>query len=97
MHLAISSMNNLNLGRPDELARALEQRGFESLRIGEHAHLPATGRVRYPAGDGTIPEPYKHMADMFVSLAMAASVTSTLKLGLGVALILERDVFTGGL
>ena len=93
MHLAVATMNNLQHGRPDDLARALEERGFESLWIGEHAHLPATGRVPYPAGDGTIPEPYKHMADMFVSLAVAATATKTLKLGLGVALILERDVF----
>ena len=93
MHLAISTMNNLQHGRPDDVAQAIEHFGFESLWIGEHAHLPATGRVKYPAGDGTIPEPYKHMADMFVSLTMAAAATKTLKLGLGVSLILERDVF----
>jgi probable F420-dependent oxidoreductase len=93
MHLALSTMNNLHHVRPDVLARAVEERGFESLWIGEHAHLPAAGRVPYPSQDGVIPEPYKHMADMFVSLAVAASATTRLKLGTGVALILERDVF----
>jgi len=93
MHFGISTMNNLHVMRPDELARQAEERGFESLWIGEHAHLPATGRVPYPAGDGTIPEPYRHMADMFVSMSMAAAATTSLKLGTGVALILERDVF----
>lgn len=86
-------MNNLHYYRPDDFARAVEDRGFESLWMGEHAHLPAAGRVPYPATGGAIPEPYKHMADMFVSLALASTATKTLKLGLGVALILERDVF----
>lgn len=93
MHLAISTMNLIHHFRPDELARAVEQRGFESLWIGEHPHLPAAGRVPYPSEDGVIPEPYRHMADMFVSLAMAAAATTTLRLATGVALILERDVF----
>lgn len=92
MNLGFSTMNNLHHGRPDDTARALEERGFDSLWIGEHAHLPASGRVPYAAG-GEIPDPYKHMADMFVSLSMAAAATKTLKLGLGVALVLERDVF----
>lgn len=93
MHLAISTQNNLQFFRPDDLARAVEERGFESLWIGEHAHLPATGRVPYPAADGLIPESYKHMADLFVSLTAAALATTRLKLGTAVALVLERDVF----
>lgn len=93
MHLAISTTNNLHLMRPDDLARAAEERGFESLWIGEHAHLPAAGRVKYPSADGSIPEAYRAMADLFVSLATAAAATRTLKLGCGVALVLERDVF----
>ena len=47
MHLAISTMNNLQVARPDDLARAAEERGFESLWIGEHAHL-ALPRERAP-------------------------------------------------
>ena len=80
MELGFVSLNTPRDLGPAALGRELEARGFESLWIGEHAHLPATGRVRYPAGDGSIPEPYKHMADMFVSLAMAASATKTLKI-----------------
>ena len=93
MHIGYSTMNNLHHATPDVTARRLEERGFESFWIGEHAHIPAASDGSYPAG-GKIPEPYKHMADAYVSLAVAACATKTLRLGLGVALILERDVFS---
>jgi len=76
--------------RADVLARALEERGFESLWVGEHTHIPAARRTPYPGG-GELPKPYYHMADPFVSLAMAAAVTKTLKLGTGICLVTERD------
>lgn len=91
MHVSISWMNNLHAMRPDSLARVLEERGFESLWIGEHAHLPVNSGSPYP--DGKLPPYYLHMADMFVALSYAAAVTKKLKLGTGVALVLERDVF----
>lgn len=91
MHVSISWMNNLHVMRPDTLARVLEERGFESLWIGEHSHLPVNSGSPYP--DGKLPPYYLHMADMFVGLTAAAAVTKTLKLGTGVALVLERDVF----
>ncbi len=93
MDIGFSTMNNLHHMRPDDLARAAEQRGLESLWIGEHAHLPAGNRVKYRPTGGDIPVSYRSMADMFVSLAYAAGATTKLKLGCGVALILERDIF----
>lgn len=93
MKIGFSTLNNLHLMRPDDLARAAEQRGIESLWIGEHAHLPAGDRVPYRMNNGKIPDAYRSMADLFVSLSYAASATTTLKLGTGVALPLERDVF----
>lgn len=75
---------------PAKLAQALEQRGFESLWVGEHTHIPAERRSPYPGG-GELPKPYYHMADPFVSLAMAAAVTTKLKLGTGICLVTERD------
>jgi probable F420-dependent oxidoreductase len=92
MHLGYSTLNNVHINRPDDLARALEERGFESLFVGEHSHIPASGQSPHHAG-GKVPETYKHVADPFVSLGMAAVVTRKLKLGLGVMLVLERDVF----
>jgi probable F420-dependent oxidoreductase len=76
--------------RADELARALEERGFESLWVGEHTHIPAERRTPYPGGK-ELPKPYYHMADPFVSLAMAAAATKTLKLGTGISLVTEHD------
>ena len=34
----------------DELARALEQRGFDSLFVCEHTHIPVSRRSPYPSG-----------------------------------------------
>ena len=33
-----------------ELARALEERGFESLFLPEHTHIPASRRTPWPGG-----------------------------------------------
>ncbi len=90
MHLGIFSYNTEYGARPDDLATACEARGFESLWVGEHTHIPASRRTPYPGGD-PLPKPYYHMADPFVSLMAAAAVTTTLKVGTGVSLIIEHD------
>ena len=92
MQLGFSSMNTPAEIPPDELARALEERGYDSLFMGEHPHIPTSRETPYPAG-GTMPEPYRWMMDPFVSLTAAAMSTTDLKLGLGVALPLEHDLF----
>ena len=73
-----------------ELARALEERGFESLFVCEHTHIPVSRRTPFPSG-GDLPKRYKHTHDPFVALAFAAAATRTLKLGTGIALIPQRD------
>ena len=93
MHLAFSSMNTLNDPHPAALARALEDRGFESLWYGEHSHIPCSRATPYPAG-GEMPDPYKLMMDPYLSLMTAANATTTLKLGTGIALLMERDIFS---
>jgi len=93
MHLAFSSMNTPGDPHPAELARALEQRGFESLWYGEHSHIPTARTTPYPAG-GDLPEPYKLMMDPYLSLMTAANATSRLRLGTGIALLMERDIFS---
>ena len=77
---------------PDALGRALEDRGFDSLWVGEHSHIPASRATPYPAG-GELPPQYLRMMDPFVSLMLAATATTSLLVGTGVALPLERDVF----
>jgi probable F420-dependent oxidoreductase len=90
MRLGVFSYNVEYGARPDELARAAEERGFESFWVGEHTHIPASRQTPYPGGE-PLPKPYYHMADPFVSLMAAAAVTSTIKLGTGICLVVEHD------
>ena len=76
--------------RIDELAREAEQRGFESLFIPEHTHIPASRRSPWPGGPD-LPREYWHTLDPFVALGVAAAATSTIRLGTGICLLTERD------
>jgi probable F420-dependent oxidoreductase len=73
-----------------DLARAVEERGLDSLYLPEHTHIPVSRRTPYPLG-GELPEEYKRTLDPFVALATAAAVTSRIKLGTGVCLVAQRD------
>jgi probable F420-dependent oxidoreductase len=75
---------------PVELARELEQRGFASLWLPEHTHIPTSRTTPAPMGE-PLPEEYRRCLDPFVTLAMAGAVTTTLRLGTGIALLAERD------
>jgi probable F420-dependent oxidoreductase len=75
---------------PVELAIALEERGFESLWVAEHSHIPLSRASPWPGGD-ELPKMYYDVADPFVALAMAAAVTNTLKVATGIALVPQRD------
>jgi probable F420-dependent oxidoreductase len=74
----------------DELARELEARGFESLFVCEHTHIPVSRRSPFPGG-GELPKRYSHTHDPFVALSFATAATRTLKLGTGIALVPQRD------
>ncbi len=90
MQLGIFSFNTEYTLPADELARECEARGFESLWLPEHTHIPANRESQYPGG-GELPEEYVHMSDPFIGLAAAAAVTKTLKLGTGISLVVEHD------
>src|SRR6201994_458695 len=75
---------------PGELAKALEERGFESVWAPEHSHIPLSRRSPWPGG-GELPKMYYDVMDPFVTLTAAAAATTTLKLGTGVCLIAQRD------
>ena len=79
--------------RPDDLAKMLEERGFESMWVPEHTHIPANRQSPWPGG-GDLPKDYWHTYDPFVSLTAAATVTNTIKLGTGICLMIERDPIT---
>ena len=79
--------------RTDDLAKMLEERGFESMWVPEHTHIPANRQSAWPGG-GDLPKDYWHTYDPFVALTAAAAVTNTIKLGTGICLMIERDPIT---
>ncbi|MFB6601973.1 LLM class F420-dependent oxidoreductase [Streptomyces noursei] len=78
---------------PTALARAVEERGLDSLFVAEHTHIPVARRTPYPRG-GELPEIYYRTLDPFVALAAAAAVTDRILLGTGIALVVQRDPIT---
>jgi len=76
-----------------ELARASEDLGFESLFFPEHTHIPTSRRTPWPGG-APLPQEYSHTLDPFVACGAAAAVTSTLKVGTGICLVIQRDPIT---
>jgi probable F420-dependent oxidoreductase len=75
---------------PQELAQALEQRGFDMLWAPEHSHIPLSRKTPFPLG-AELPKRYYDVMDPFVTLTAAAMATTRLKLGTGVCLIVQRD------
>ncbi len=75
---------------PGVLARAIEERGFDSLLVAEHTHIPLSRKSPWPRG-GELPRRYYRTLDPFVALASASAATDRLLLGTGVALVVERD------
>jgi probable F420-dependent oxidoreductase len=75
---------------PRELAPLLEERGFESLWVPEHSHIPVVRSMPFPGGP-ELPRPYYDIMDPFLVLTAAAAASRTLKLGTGVCLINQRD------
>ena len=75
---------------PAELAKALEDRGFDSLFVPEHTHIPSSRKSPFPGG-GELPKKYSHSHDPFVALAFAAAATKKLKVGTGICLVPQRD------
>src|SRR5918997_1174412 len=75
---------------PEALARAIEERGFDSLFVAEHTHIPLNRKSPWPGG-GKLPRRYYRTLDPFVTLTAAAVDTEHLLLGTGVTLVVERD------
>ena len=73
-----------------ELGKALEDRGFDSLFVPEHTHIPTGRKTPFPAG-GELPKRYAHTHDPFVGLAFAAAATKRLKVGTGICLVPQHE------
>ena len=78
--------------QPAELAKAVEERGFEGLFFAEHTHIPVSRDTPYLLG-GDLPKEYWHSHDLFVSMTAAAMATKTLKVGSSICLVTEHDEF----
>jgi probable F420-dependent oxidoreductase len=76
---------------PATLARAAEERGFASLFLPEHTHLPVRDDVPPALVEGVRAEDYRRSLDPLVALASAVPVTSRLRLGTGVLLVAQHD------
>jgi len=79
--------------QPIELAKAVEERGLDSIFFPEHTHIPTSRATPFPGG-GDLPDHYWRSHDPFVALTAAAAVTSRIKIGTGICLVIERDPIT---
>jgi len=78
-----------------DLARAAEERGFESIWAPEHVHIPVELETPFPlSDDGSLPDMYTRIHDPFIVLAAAASATSTIRLGTSICLVSEHEPVT---
>jgi len=75
---------------PGDLAHAVEERGFESLWMPGHTHIP-TSRKSPWGGGPVLPDNYKETLDPFMALTAAAAATKRIKLATGICLVVERD------
>lgn len=90
MKIGISGNIGEFTSKVPQLAKFIEDAGFESLWAGEHIIVPK--HIANPVRHGTmLPESYKHMPDMFITLASAAATTSRLKLGTSICLVPQRN------
>jgi len=79
--------------QPVELARAVEERGFDGLFFPEHTHIPASRKTPFPGG-GELPKHYSHTHDPFFALGACAAATSRIRLGTAICLVIEHDPIT---
>ena len=90
MRFGVTMFVNDRSIRPDDFARAAEERGFYSLYVPEHTHIPSSRATPAPMGE-PLPDYYSRMLDPFVALTTAAAATERIRVGTAVCLVMERD------
>ena len=90
MHFGVSMFATEYTIRVVDLGRAAEEHGFESLFVPEHTHIPVKRETPW-AGGGELPREYSHTLDPFVALSAVAAVTTRIKLGTGICLVIQHD------
>jgi probable F420-dependent oxidoreductase len=93
MHFGVTIFATDTTLDPISLAKAVEDRGFESLWLPEHSHIPTSRETPWGGVEGArpLPEYYSRTFDSFVALAAAAAVTDRIKLATGITLLAQRD------
>jgi len=94
MKIGVTIQSTDKAMHPVEVAREAEARGFHSLYIPEHTHIPTNRRTPPPAGTDVLPEEYLRSPDPYIALAAAASVTEKILLGTGIGLPAQHDPIT---
>ena len=94
MKIGVTVQSTDKAMHPVEVAREAEARGFHSLYIPEHTHIPTSRRTPPPAGTEVLPEEYLRSPDPYIALAAAASVTEEILLGTGIGLPAQHDPIT---
>jgi probable F420-dependent oxidoreductase len=94
MKIGVTIQSTDRAMHPVEVAREAEARGFHSLYIPEHTHIPTSRRTPAPGGSDVLPEEYLRSPDPYIALAAAASVTDTILLGTGIGLPAQHDPIT---
>ena len=90
MHIGLTMFPTDSSIQPQDLAVEAEARGYESMWLPEHSHIPVSRKSPWPGG-AELPKYYYESYDPFLSLAAAAAVTKTIKLATGICLVVERD------
>ena len=81
---------------PTTLARAAEERGFDTFYVPEHTHIPVRRTAAHPGtGDESMPDDrYLRTIDPWVTLGACAAVTTRIRLSTAVCLPVEHDPIT---
>jgi probable F420-dependent oxidoreductase len=91
MHIGVTMLATDRSISPVDLAREAEARGFSSVYLPEHTHIPVSRRTPPPTGEPELSDEYKRTLDPFVALGAAAAATSSIRLGTGICLVAQRD------
>jgi len=95
MQIGITMMDTDRAIHPVELAQAVEARGFKSLYLPEHSHIPISRRTPWPGSppgkDIPLPDYYQRLNDQIVALSMAGAITEKIELGTAVTLVPQHD------
>jgi probable F420-dependent oxidoreductase len=78
--------------RPGEVARLVEDAGFDAIQFGEHSHIPVSRSSPYPGGD--LPADYLRTYDLFIAMTAAALATTRLRVSSGILQLAQRDPIT---